>query len=225
LFAAAIVVVHFVNLTKAGGLWRDEVAAVNLALMPSFSEIWAHLEHESFPLLLTLLLRAWSALGLGGSDLAWRSFGLLVGLLVLGALWWNARRFSSTPPLLSMLLFGLSPVTIRWGDSLRAYGLGVFFILLTVGSAWKVVRSPSRKAVLLAMIAGFLAAQSLYQSAFMLPAIYLGGVVVAALRRDFKRALLVISIGIPAALSLLPYLPVIRRASDWPGSGRFCTAR
>lgn len=215
LFAALIVVLHFVNLTHAGGLWRDEAAAVNLAFFPSFGEIWSHLEHESFPLLLTMLLRAWNTIGLGGSDLALRSFGMLVGLAVLGALWWNAGRFSASPPMISMLLFGLSPIAIRWGDSLRAYGLGVFFLLLTLGLIWNVVRSPSRKTVLLAMVGSILAVQALYQSIFMLAAFCLGGVVVTVRRRDFKRALVVISVGLPAALSLLPYLGVIRRASQW----------
>ncbi|HEV2842650.1 MAG TPA: hypothetical protein VGW39_15110 [Chthoniobacterales bacterium] len=215
LFAALIVVLHFVNLKHAGGLWRDEAAAVNLALFPSFGEISSNLEHESFPLLLTMLLRAWNALGLGGSDLTLRIFGMLVGLAVLAALWWNARRFSASPPIISMLLFGLSPVAIRWGDSLRAYGLGVFFLLLALGLIWNVVRSPSRKTVLLAMVASIFAVQTLYQSIFMLAVFCLGGVVVAARRRDFKRALLVLSVALPAALSLLPYLGVIRRASQW----------
>ena len=215
LSAALIVVLHFVNLKHAGGLWRDEAAAVNLALFPSFGEIWSHLEHESFPLLLTMLLRAWNALGLGGSDLALRIFGMLVGLAVLAALWWNAWRFSASPPIISMLLFGLSPVAIRWGDSLRAYGLGVFFFLLALGLIWNVVRSPSQKTVLLAMVGSILAVQALYQSIFMLAAFCLGGVVVAARRRDFKGTLLVIFVTLPAALSLLPYLGVIRRASEW----------
>lgn len=215
LFAALVVIFHFVNLTHAGGLWRDEAAAVNLALFPSLGEIWSHLEHESFPLLLTLLLRVWNALGLGSSDLAWRSFGMLVGLAGLAALWWNAWRFSASPPLISMLLFGLSPTTIHWGDSLRAYGLGIVFLLIALGLIWNVVRSPSRPVVLLAMGAGILAAQTLYQSLFILAAFCLGGVAMAARRRDFKRALLVISVAVPAALSLLPYLGVIRRANEW----------
>jgi len=215
LFAALIAVFHFVNLKHAGGLWRDEAAAVNLALFPSFGEIWSHLEHESFPLLLTMLLGAWNTIGLGGSDLALRAFGMLVGLAVLGALWWNAWRFSASPPVISMLLFGLSPVAIRWGDSLRAYGLGVFFLLLALGLIWNVARSPTRKTVLLAMAGSIFAVQALYQSIFIVAAFCLGGVVVAARRRDWKRALLVISVALPAGLSLLPYLGVIRRANEW----------
>jgi hypothetical protein len=215
LVAALVAVLHFVNWQHAGGLWRDEAAAVNLALFPSFAEIWGHIEHESFPLLLTLLLRGWNAIGLGESDLALRVFGLLVGFAILAALWWNAWQFSASPPLLSMLLFGLSGTTIRWGDSLRAYGLGVFLLLLAMGLIWKVVRAPSRRAVLVAMLVSLLAVQALYQSLFVVAAFCLGGVVVALRRRNFKRALLVISIGLPAALSLLAYLGVIKRAKQW----------
>ena len=215
LVAALIVVLHVVNMTHAGGLWRDEAAAVNLALFPSLGEIWSHLEHESFPLLLTLLLRSWNAIGFGSSDLALRAFGMLIGLAVLAVLWWNAWQFSVSPPLLSMLLFGLSPTTIRWGDSLRAYGLGVLLLLLALGLIWQVARSPSRRTMLLSIVTSILAAQALYQSIFMLAAFCLGGGVVALRRADFKRALLVLSTGIPAALSLLPYLGVMKRASQW----------
>ncbi len=215
LVTACIVVLHFVNLTHAGGLWRDEASAVSIALLPSFGEVWAHLEYDSFPLLFFALLRGWSAMNLGESDLALRVFGLLAGLAVLAVIWWNAWRLSSTPPLLSILLFGLSPVVIRWGDSLRAYGLGVLFILLSLGLVWRVVRSPSPRNMIMAMAAGILAVQSLYQNAVVLGVICLGGVVVAARRRAFGRALVVVAVLLPAALSLLPYLGVVRRASDW----------
>ena len=212
---AVIAVVHVANMRRAGGLWRDEAAAVNLAQMPSLAEIWEHLEHESFPLFFTMLLRSWSAAGLGESDLALRAFGLVVGLAVVGVLWWNAWRFSSGPPLISLLLFGLSPIAIRWGDSLRAYGLGVLCILLTLGTIWQVARSPSLRNVLLAALSAMLAVQSLYQNAFLVAAICLGGAVVAVRAGGLRRALLVISAGIPAAISLLPYLGVARRASAW----------
>lgn len=215
LMGALIVVLHVANMKSAGALWRDEAAAVHLALMPSFGAIWSHLEHESFPLLLTALLRTWNGIGLGGSDLALRGFGLLVGLSVLAALWWNAWRFSSSPPIVSMLLFGLSPTTIRWGDSLRAYGLGALFILLTLGLVWNVLRSPSARNVAFAMIAGIFSVQALYQNGFILAAICLSGAAVALRRRAYKRALIVVSIALPAAFSLLPYIPVVQRANEW----------
>lgn len=215
LLAALIVVLHFVNWQHAGGLWRDEASVVNLALFPSLGEIWANLEHESFPFLLPLLVHGWDAIGFGGSDASLRVFGLLVGLAVLAALWWNSWQFSASPPLISMLLFGLSGTTIRWGDSLRAYGLGVFLLLLALGLIWRVVRSPTLRSTIAAMLVSLLAVNALYQSTLVLATFCLGGVVVAARRRDFKRALLVISIGVPAALSLVPYLGVIKRASEY----------
>jgi multidrug transporter EmrE-like cation transporter len=80
---------------------------------------------------------------------------------------------------------------------------------------WKVARAPSRRAVILATIASMLAVQALYQSMFMLIAFCLGGALLAAGRRDFKRALLVLALIVPPALSLLPYLGVIGRANQW----------
>lgn len=213
LLTLIIVAFHVINMRAAGGLWRDEAAAVHLAGMSSVGAIWAHLEHESFPLLFTMLLRAWS--GIGSSDVALRVFGLLVGLAVVAALWCSSRLLGKRPPLLALLLIGFSPTMIRWGDSLRAYGIGVLFILLTFGAVWAVMESRSRWRVVLAMLTGLLAVQSLYQNAFMLAAICLGGVVVAARRRDLKGVGVAVAIGIPAALSLLPYRGVIARASEW----------
>ncbi len=147
------------------------------------------------------------------SDCAFSASGLGLGLLAM--IWWNAWHFSQAPPLLSLLLFGLSATTIRWGDSLRAYGLGVFFALLTLGLIWSVLRTPSLRNVLLAMAAGVMAVQTLYQNSFVLAAFCLSAAVAAAVHRDFKRALLVASLGLPAALSVLPYLGVIRGANEW----------
>ncbi len=213
--SAIIIFLHVVNLQHAGGLWRDEAAAVRLAEMPSFAEVWTHLEHESFPLLITMSLRGWNALGLGGSDFGLRVFGFCVGMAILAAIWWNAWTFSASPPGFSLILLGLSGTTIRWGDSLRAYGLGVFFALLTFGLVWRVLRFPSRRHVLLAMAAAVLSVQTLYQNGFILAAILITGALTVALQKDFRRALLVMSLGLPAALSLLPYVPVIKRANEW----------
>ncbi|MFN2507835.1 MAG: hypothetical protein ABR589_03585 [Chthoniobacterales bacterium] len=210
-----ILILHLANMRHAGGLWRDETAAVNLALLPGFSDVWANLEHESFPLLFTMLLRGWSALGFAANDVGLRTFGLIVGLVLLAALWWSGRRLSTSPPLLALVLFGLSPIAIRWGDSLRAYGLGVLFLILVLGTVWQVVRAPSRRNVTLAIFAGVLAVQSLYPAAFVLAAICLAGAALPLRRGDAKHALLLVGIGIPAALSLLPYLGVVGRANQW----------
>src|SRR5579863_1914862 len=72
---AAIVALHFYFLARVGGLWRDEVNSVNLA-QGSLHDIF----RDSFPILFPMLLRGWSMIGLGGSDMALRLLGVFMGL-------------------------------------------------------------------------------------------------------------------------------------------------
>ena len=81
------ILLQVLNWRHAGGLWRDEVAAVNLAQLRSWTAIWANLEHESFPLLITAVVRIWTSLGLGASDTSLRTLGLLISLGLIAALW------------------------------------------------------------------------------------------------------------------------------------------
>ena len=86
-----IVWLHFFFLFHAGGLWRDEVNVINLANTHSLS----FMTRDSFPVLLPLLVSAWTAMGLAHSDFNLRLLGLLIGLGMTGALWlaaWTARR-------------------------------------------------------------------------------------------------------------------------------------
>ena len=55
------VYLHVLFFLNAGGLWRDEVDLVHLSLLPSFSEVWQNLPHDSCPILMHLVVRAWSA--------------------------------------------------------------------------------------------------------------------------------------------------------------------
>src|SRR5689334_11065781 len=80
LCAAYLHVLFFLN---AGGLWRDEIELVNLSLLPSFSEMWQKLPRDSCPILMHLLVRAWSAAGFGNTDAVLRVSGLYVGLFLL----------------------------------------------------------------------------------------------------------------------------------------------
>jgi hypothetical protein len=67
-------------LLSAGGLWRDEAAFVHLSLLPSLSDVWQTLGYDHCPILMPLAVRAWSAAGLGNTDLGLRALGLCVGL-------------------------------------------------------------------------------------------------------------------------------------------------
>lgn len=94
IFLTALVgILHLYYAFHAGGLWRDEAQAVAMASMPSISEIWVHLEHESFPMLWLLIVRAYESIG-ADEDLFFRLLGCLVGLSLVAALWINARQLN-----------------------------------------------------------------------------------------------------------------------------------
>ena len=48
------VYLHVLFFLNAGGLWRDEADLVHLSLLPSVSEVWQNLPHDSCPILMHL---------------------------------------------------------------------------------------------------------------------------------------------------------------------------
>jgi MFS family permease len=209
--ALALHVSHFLH---AGALWRDEAAAVALATQPSLGAVFESFPHEAFPLAFPLAVRAWVAMT-GGSDVALRVFGLLVGLGILAALWWNAWRVRRRPPLVSLALLAASPSLFLLGDSIRGYGLGTLFLLLTFGALANSFLRPSRNGRLAALAFALLAVHSLIPGWPLLGALCVAAAVVHLWRRRFREAALVIGIGAVAALSLLPYAGPLSRARDW----------
>ena len=88
-------------------------------------EMWGMLTHDNCPVLFPLVIRFWSAIGLGGADFGLRCLGFVIGLSVLAALWLNARVLRSLPPVCFPRV--CSPPTSRWcGRAIlcAAYGLG-----------------------------------------------------------------------------------------------------
>ena len=212
LLAALSLTWHAGFLTHAHGLWRDEVNTVTVATLPSLGQLWRTLPYESFPLLPFGVIRCWAAMVGAQNDFGLRIFGFVVGAGILGALWFNARVTHRTVPIWSLVLLGFNILVIRCGDSVRAYGLGMFFILLTVGLVWRAVESPSRRRLAVAALAGILSVQTLYSNAFLLAAICGAGALSCGLNRQWKKTGLMLGIGLPAALSLLPYLDIIHRS-------------
>src|SRR5438477_6895762 len=92
LATALAVYLHLVFFKNAGALWRDEINSVNIATLSSISDVWKHIEFDSFPIFWLVVLRAWSVLT-GASDFFYRLLGLGIGITVLTALWFNARVF------------------------------------------------------------------------------------------------------------------------------------
>ena len=204
---------HVIRAGKAGGLWRDEAGAVNLAQLPSLGEVAANLHHEAFPILFSLMVRAFTFVT-GGSDAALRVFGCVVGLGLLGMLWFAARAVHGGPPLLSLALLGINASAIQWVDWMRGHGLGTVLILLTFALVWKLATRPSPLLAVLTSLAAIASVQTLYYNAVLLFAIGVAGAAVAARRGHWQRALVILAIGGAAAASLVPYLQISRRAGE-----------
>src|ERR1041384_2171670 len=175
---------HVLFLLNAGGLWRDEAELVHLSLLPSLSEVWQNLPHDSCPILMHLAVREWSAASsIGNTDPGLRVLGLYVGLFLLLAFWiasWTMRRGA---PLLAVTLAGLNIAVIRTGDSLRGYGLSSALIVLTLAVIWRLACRPSLAIFSCAVVLAVLSVNALYPNAFLLFAACCGGFVICAVER------------------------------------------
>ena len=213
LLTAAAVLLHLYRAAKAGALWRDEVSTIGAATMPSLGGLWRSLVYESYSLLPYLVVRSWVRLA-GGGDARLRLLGALIGIGVIFAIWAAKRLMNCRLPLFTLALFGLSPALLVWGDSLRGNGLGAVFLLLAYGAMWKLVEGASANNIALAGVASVLSVQCVYQNAFLIFAICLGGALVCLRRRAFRTIAIIASVGAVSALSLLPYVPIIRKAQE-----------
>ena len=218
LTACLAVALHVRFITHVGGLWRDESNSVHLATLPTFAEVLRFLDYDSFPILFFAVLRGWSGVFGSDNDAALRALGFIIGFAVLWALWFNARAFGIRWPVLSLALIRLNPMLIRYGDSTRAYGLGIILILLTFRSFWCLVNKPSppdARRVLAATALALLSVQCLYFNSVLLLAIAAGAVAVAVRSRMWRTVGIVLGIGVLAAASLLPYVPMMRWMREW----------
>ncbi len=196
----AVLALHFYFINSIGGLWRDEVNSLSIA-----QGKWNSLTHDAFPILFPLLLRGWSALGLGGSDLAVRSFGVGLGLGLTAVFWLAAWWMRRTPPLWSLVLVALNAWVIYYAASLRAYGVGSAMIALCAAAAWRYVQNPEKKSWLVFAVAAVLSVQSLYQNSALIAAVCAGAGTVCLRKKNYKSILGVFLAGLTAAISLLPY--------------------
>ncbi len=206
---------HLSKLFSAGALWRDEAGGIGLATLPSLRELWLMIPRDAFPMLFPSLVRFWSAVGFGSTDFGLRVLGCAIGLSILGMFWWNAHVMGVRRPFFALGLLAVNTTLVQWGDALRGYGLGIVFILLTVGLIWRMIQRPTISRFAWASLAAILSVQSLYQNAFLLTAICGGAALVNLRRRGAKAALVSLLIGLPAALSLLPYAAPLKAAQQW----------
>lgn len=80
---------------------------------------------------------------------------------------------------------------------------------------WRLLERPSRLRLAAATLISILAVHCLYQNAIIVLALCLGGGAVAAKNARWSLAGAVGVVGVVSAVSLLPYIAVVRRASEW----------
>lgn len=212
----AIVILHFNVLQHAGPLWRDEISSLRLATMPTFAEFWRWLVYDPVPALFFGVLRLWTMIIPTPNDEALRYLGLVVGCSSIVALWIAAWTLKKAPPTWALVLLGLSPVALVWGDSLRAYGLGCVANIFAVTFMSRLLReSPAKKDVAFALLAALCSVHTLFPNSLLLFASAAGAIAVALYRRWWRSGLTVLGIGLVAALSLIPYAGVIRGTQSW----------
>jgi hypothetical protein len=137
---------------------------------------------------------------------------LYVGLFLLLAFWFASWTMRKGAPLLAVTLAGLNVTIIRAGDSLRGYGLGSALAVLTLAVIWRLACRPSLATLCWAVAVAVLSVHSLYQNAFLLFAACCGGFMLCAVERRWRDTLPIFAVGAAAAVSLLPYIPLIAGA-------------
>ena len=205
----------------AGPLWRDEVNTLNLAQMSSLQELWDNQTYESFPPLWPLLLRGGGLLGMAGSDAGVRVLGLYVGLLFLISIWSGARWIGGRAPILSIALLGGLPAFVFIVGANRAYGLASCLLVLSFGLVWRMVELPSRLRILSCAFTCLLFAHCVYYDIVFLGAILAGASLVAIRRQRWKVLMALAVIGAVSSGSLIIYLPIIHRGSDYASMMRY----
>ena len=214
LLSATVLFLLMVRATHAGALWRDECAVVQLARMPSISDILRNFQHEAFPPLFPLTIRAYTTL-FGTSDTVLRIFGFCIGSMLIGAFWTTSRLFRSGVPLIALALLSLNTTFLVWGTTVRGYGLGSVLIVLAFGFIGRLLLVSNRAADIAATLVCLAATQILLSNAVLVVTIGASAGAVLLCRRRSKRALVVFAVTAAGILSFLPYVPSYLRARDW----------
>jgi hypothetical protein len=202
---------HGLRVVHAGGLWRDEAALAHLATLPSLGAVWRLLARDSVPILAPLAIRTYSGIA-GAGDQALRGFGMAVGLAVAAALWLAARSTGRSLPLLSLALVGANAAFVVFGDSLRGYGLGSLFMLLSFTALGRLLAHPGPGTAAAALLAALGAVHSLFGNAVLVGALCSAAAIAAMWQGRRRVAAAALGVGLAAGLSLLPYAATLREA-------------
>lgn len=213
LLSAVVVTLLLVRAKHGGALWRDECASVQLAEMPTISDIFHNFQRESFPVVFPLTLRAYTAV-FGTSDSAFRALGAAVGVGMLMVIWLNARLLTDGPPLLSLALLGLNSTFLTWGTTVRGYGIGSAAILLAFAVIGKMLLRPNNVQIAAALLTSLASVQFLLYNSVLLGAIAIGGLTVCLTRGRRSSLIAIAGIGCICAISVLPYIAPFAHESE-----------
>ena len=213
LLSALVLFFLGVRAMHAGPLWRDEAATVQLAQLPMLSDIVANFQHEAFPPPFPLLIRTYVAL-FGASDASLRWFGFAIGVTLIAAAWFSSRALGDRGPLAFLALFGLNATFLIWGTSIRGYGLGCVFLLLTIGLTAKAISQPTTANAVFATLASIASVQVMVNAIPLIAAIATAAFTVFIFQRRFRQATVVCACATICALSFLPYAKAYLSA-DW----------
>jgi len=213
LLSAEVLFFLFMRATHAGALWRDEAATLQMAELPTLSDIAANFQHEAFPIPFSITIRTYAAL-FSANDTALRWFGFVVGAALLGIAWLNSRTVGDRAPLLFLAFFGLNATFLTWGTSLRGYGLGCVLLLLTIGLTAKAISRPTGASAVFATIAAIASVQIMVNALPLIAAIAASAFAVFIWQRRFRRAAIVGGCVSICLLSFVPYAKAYLTA-DW----------
>jgi hypothetical protein len=222
IFTAFITAMYFSLWSQGSGLWRDEVNTINV-FYSSFNDLWNFHYFDSFPMLWLWIVKAWTTVTY--TDFGLRTLGLITALSIIAAFWFTLRIITASSPVWALLLWGTIPLVLQASISLRAYGCGSVLTIISVIAFWNIVKNPSSKNILIAMLVSIATVQCLFQTATILLSLGIGALTVAIVERNIRVVIAVILCGAASILSVLPHFHylfenewnhIIRHYPDYP---------
>lgn len=211
--SAVVLVLSVVRATNAGALWRDEASSLQLAQMPTWTEIAANYQFDSFPFLFTSILRSYVGV-FGASDASLRFFGLTIAAGFLCVAWFQSRSARDLPLLLPVLI-GLNSTFLTSALWIRGYGLGAIMLLIAFTITARLIIDPRPRWMIAAFVAFFAAAQCLFFNIAFIGTISGAAIAVCVLRGRWRVALGLFAATALCGLSYIPYLMRYAGSKDW----------
>jgi hypothetical protein len=118
-------------------------------------------------------------------------------------------------PLLALALLVFDAGTVRFGDSLRGYGVGTLSGVLAYWSLWRLGQRRDARSFWIAVAASIVAVHLLYFNAAVVFASCLGAAVRGAFARSMRDVVRPLLVGAIAAVTLVPYVGMFSEARRW----------